>query len=300
MSEALVDELEAMAGGFSSLDCENSSMEIGETAQRWQVLFRIGYEDAVAAITQFRAEVNRVILTDAQWRLMADNTSAGHDKESFEYYLDMQKHAKISSSTSPTTTSSPVGNPGLRWIFRPIRPLETIEKIQDALGLYGELETLKDEGSTRTLLLCTYDQKCRIVEYLDMEAPHAKPTFVEHSMAAKDLSSVCAYPTLGVDTTLPQFRADANAAVSSGVQQNDFPVLYFFYGSLADPARLARLLNLADEPRLEKASITGGVLRTWKGSSGHAYKALISRGLTHDLSNTCRGKSIPKFFLDIF
>jgi Gamma-glutamyl cyclotransferase, AIG2-like len=67
-------------------------------------------------------------------------------------------------------------------------------------------------------------------------------------------------------------------------------VWYFFYGSLADPDVLSRLLSLSEQPGLRPASVTGGILKTWAAKykaivdapasascciHGHAYQVLI-------------------------
>lgn len=58
-------------------------------------------------------------------------------------------------------------------------------------------------------------------------------------------------------------------------QRDEFPVYYFFYGTLVNTTTLQCLLGHLDGPdtqyELHPASITGGILRTW--GSGK-YKAL--------------------------
>lgn len=91
-------------------------------------------------------------------------------------------------------------------------------------------------------------------------------------MADKDLSSYSRYPTLGVDTILPQFRAKADGSAPSIPTQEEFPVWYFFYGTLADPETLARVLDITIDPQqLVPAVIHGGKLDTWAGK----YRALM-------------------------
>lgn len=51
--------------------------------------------------------------------------------------------------------------------------------------------------------------------------------------------------------------------------QDQYPVWYFFYGALADPAVPERLLGY--EPSYRQANVTGGALKTW----GSKYNALI-------------------------
>lgn len=91
-------------------------------------------------------------------------------------------------------------------------------------------------------------------------------------MAAKQLSSVSAYPTLGIDSTLPQYRATSASSFLPRPEQ--YPVWYFFYGTLAEPDRLVRLLELPDDdalPVLRPARVAGGVVKSWQGK----YRALV-------------------------
>ncbi|KAF2121541.1 hypothetical protein BDV96DRAFT_640930 [Lophiotrema nucula] len=57
-------------------------------------------------------------------------------------------------------------------------------------------------------------------------------------------------------------------------RQEQYPVTYFFYGTLADPRRLARLFNCLSTSHalaLERAIVKDGALRTW----GKKYFALV-------------------------
>jgi hypothetical protein len=78
------------------------------------------------------------------------------------------------------------------------------------------------------------------------------------------------YPTLGIDTILPQYRAD-NVDAKFVPTQNQYPVWYFFYGNLAVPDILARLLALSEKPVFTPATITGAVIKKWRGK----YNALL-------------------------
>lgn len=85
--------------------------------------------------------------------------------------------------------------------------------------------------------------------------------------AEKNLSPDSLHPTLGVESTLPQFRG-----INASPHNDEYPVWYFFYGTLADPDILT-LVTGVEEPRLIPAHISGGVLKTWGGK----YKALVDQ-----------------------
>src|SRR5690606_3067412 len=90
--------------------------------------------------------------------------------------------------------------------------------------------------------------------------------------AEKALSNTTIHPALGMDSTLPQHRpTDGYSEARFSPRQDDYPVWYFFYGTLADAAFLVRLLSLSQKPRLRPASVEGGIMRTWAGR----YPALI-------------------------
>ena len=78
------------------------------------------------------------------------------------------------------------------------------------------------------------------------------------------------YPTLGVDTTLPQYRADSVDAKFVPTQ-NQYPVWYFFYGNLAIPDILSRRLGLSEKPVFTPATVMGGVIKKWRDQ----YNALL-------------------------
>lgn len=102
-----------------------------------------------------------------------------------------------------------------------------------------------------------------------------RPTFIRISDAEKDLSPICRHPTLGIDSTMPQHRLQNETAATP--TQNEYPVWYFFYGTLADKDVLARVLQ-RDEistADLLPAQVRGGRLTTWAGK----YRAMIHADL---------------------
>ena len=89
--------------------------------------------------------------------------------------------------------------------------------------------------------------------------------------AAKELSAHSRHPTLGVpDANLPQFRLDNNHAALPA--QDEYPVMYFFYGTLCEPEVLISLLRLDEPPVFYAANVTGGRLTK---TPGGRYNALV-------------------------
>lgn len=73
------------------------------------------------------------------------------------------------------------------------------------------------------------------------------------------------HPTLGKYSTLPQNCSNNQDSVFHPAQ-DQYPVWYFFYGTLADSEFLAHLLGISDPsemPILRSASIIDGAVKTW-------------------------------------
>jgi len=138
-----------------------------------------------------------------------------------------------------------------------------------------------------------------------------RPIFIKTAqMARKELSPHSLYPTLGIDTTPPQFRPQPPSVLSQGNQpdfskssQNECPVWYFFYGTLADSNVLARVLGLDGDGSASPAEISyrkarlrsgtcvgnaGWRLTTWGGK----YKALVDFSSPSMASGEENGKSV--------
>ncbi|KAF2802395.1 uncharacterized protein BDZ99DRAFT_468869 [Mytilinidion resinicola] len=131
-----------------------------------------------------------------------------------------------------------------------------------------------DEGTARFCRLSPHSKDV-LVDWLNLKHPSYRPTFIRIGKASKELSSTSTYPSLGVDTTLPQHRPNAWDASRPYPLQDEYPVWYFFYGTLADQDLLANLFGWSDVahklPILYRASLKGGILKTWGGR----YRAMI-------------------------
>ncbi|CAN9182607.1 unnamed protein product [Alternaria alternata] len=112
----------------------------------------------------------------------------------------------------------------------------------------------------------------KIKSWLAKEYPNISPVFAPINKARKALSPDSAYPTLGYDTTLPHHRPDSSACEYFPTQ-DQFPVWYFFYGTLGHSSFLNELFESPPEEEhiLVPALIHGGKLQTWGGK----YNALV-------------------------
>jgi hypothetical protein len=113
----------------------------------------------------------------------------------------------------------------------------------------------------------------KIKEWFTETYPDLLPVFAPINKACKALSPFSAYPTFGLDTTLPHRRPQSTVSSSFLPTQSQCPVWYFFYGTPANCSFLAQLFCSlpGTEPVLVPALIHGGKIRTW----GRKYNALV-------------------------
>ncbi|CAJ2500546.1 Uu.00g033990.m01.CDS01 [Anthostomella pinea] len=129
----------------------------------------------------------------------------------------------------------------------------------------------EDEGSKASFCKIDGTAKIAIVRWLTNNRPTYRPIFIRITQAEKELSPISLAPFLGIDATLPQYRAtEADASIKPA--QNQYPVWHFFYGMLAEPSILSWVLELPEGtcPQLQPARTRGGVLVAWGGK----YRAM--------------------------
>ncbi|KAH0354407.1 hypothetical protein KCU81_g1234, partial [Aureobasidium melanogenum] len=261
----LMEELERMeANAIDSFEEEISDIDI----KRWQALFSMTYDDAHHNLKTYRANIERQRFSEELWlELKASKEAQGFDRESCEYALFCR--SKVYSAGAPITNSAhpPSPNSVLRGLILG-GPLSTPEDVQDIAGFTPTVVTAESEESERSFCYVTASQEHRIRQGLSDRGTSFEPCFVSINIAAKDLSTL---PTLGVDdTTMPQHRLNHAGDL---VKQQQFPVLYFFYGTLAQPEILKRVLELENDPgpALERAHVLGG-----KITALGQYRALVN------------------------
>ena len=158
------------------------------------------------------------------------------------------------------------------YILKLEGPLDTAAKVQEAADLEVLPTITTGVGELGEASFVTIDTTARdtITLWLSKQRTSFAPTFVRISKSGKDLSEHPMYPTLGVDTTLPQYRADSVDA-NFMPTQNQYPVWYFFYGNLAVPDILSRRLALSEKPVFTPAIVTGAIIKKWRSK----YNALL-------------------------
>lgn len=186
--------------------------------------------------------------------------------------------AAAASSTPQQQKRTEHEDGGKAYLLQLSGPLSSPETVRTIAGLPAAPKTLagsseEDESDARFCQIGS-TAKQAVIAWLDQHHPSFRPLLVTLSVARKELSEYSLAPVLGYDTTLPHHRL----AVPPRPANDEFPVWYFFYGTLASPETLQRLLGHIDDGdearedyELYPARVSGARLGTWGGK----YNALV-------------------------
>ncbi|KAL1603709.1 hypothetical protein SLS60_005299 [Paraconiothyrium brasiliense] len=236
---------------------------------RWMQLFGYTAEQAEQAIRTHFQGLSHIAISDYHWDLVRETMEAqGHDQASYTHYIT---HFAFGASTQQrlySTNSIARKKMAEEYLIGLVGGLTAIA-IQTIAGLSQPLKIVRnDTGDKNSAVVDT-----ATVVALERALPPGLVFVPLPRSAIKDLSDVSIAPTLGVDATLPQYRI-GNAP---SPRQNEYPVSYFFYGTLADPDRLSKLLDLECEPSLSAATISRARKKSWG-----PYYALVD-GMEQDI-----------------
>ncbi|KAK5658297.1 hypothetical protein OQA88_2272 [Cercophora sp. LCS_1] len=268
-----MDELESMAqiaGNHGALEEQVDDVVI----ERWQNLFGYTYQEAAKKLGEHRASISQMV-SNSHWDLVrAEKEAQGYDRETYEHSCQL-----LTSQSSRLETPAPTAKTPSNFLPKLEGPLSDVDTIKahgclsdKAISAPEVVVGTDDAGCPANFCIVDATTKQNILVWLSSAHPTFEPTLVRYSIARKALSSTSRFPTLGIDTTLPQYRLTSELALPIPTQ-DEYPVWYFFYGTLADPTVLRRLFALHDEAPLtyQPARILGGSITTWGGK----YKALI-------------------------
>jgi len=261
-------ELENMA--INAVDECDTGLEPSEIEiTRWQNLFAYTPSEAVEKIKKQWCDYSRNRVSDGHWELVrAEREAQGFSREAYEHEIESSgKPGPSQHEQSPKASQS---RAEATYIILLEEVLDNPEKIRDAAGLAELPEVTQATSETGKAAYCRIngETKQSIELWLSSQKSPFHPTFIRLSTAKKDLSPSSIHPTLGLDATLPQHRAPS---AHIAPLQDEYPVWYFFYGTLADSTFLTELLALSEPAILIPASISRGVVRTWGGR----YNALV-------------------------
>ena len=249
------------------------SHEISEDdLERWQRLFNVSSAEAATAIANHRSNLSRQRISDELWKILGPEFDAqGYDREAYEYSLTLPERPKASPSTSQAVV------PNGTFIVKLDGPLDSPKKVQEVALLPTAPPTSRgtDEDDNVDATFCELDAlgRHRLLLWVAQYHPTFRPTIVRLAKAKKELCKSSIAPFLGIDTTLPQYRPNTEAGPTVKPSQEQYPVWYFFYGTLAKLEVLSQHLDLraAESRELQPACALGGRIRTWGGK----YRALV-------------------------
>ncbi|KAL2673784.1 hypothetical protein Neosp_012228 [[Neocosmospora] mangrovei] len=264
----VLDELEAMAHSISLADADKID---NNTVYRWQFLFGYSVSEARDKIKEYRSTPHYLVLSDSHWEMIRDQKKQeGFDREAYEYSCTAA--ARKSYHPSTLTQKQKQRLQSSTFLVKLEGPLQTVEAVAQAADMSSIQETIMAlDSSDQSSSFCKVNglEKLAIEAFLSKFNIHSAfcPTFIQISVARKELSTDSIYPTLGIDSTMPQHRLRDHDD-SPQPTQSEYPILYFFYGTLAQSEVLSDLLGT--DPVYYDAKIHGGVLGSWGN-----YKALV-------------------------
>jgi len=275
----LLAELETMAQNVPTEEPVS-----GEDTARWQMLFGFTEREAVRHIEGHRNDYARVRVSDELWA--AEQTikgAEGFDREAYEFSLvhHYQPQSQLhSDSPRPLDLQAVSGS----FILQLEWPLDLPTKVQQVADLPEVPTPVNGVGENDESTFVEIDGRTRakILDWISQNYAGFQPTIVRLSKAKKDLCAHSNAPTLSLDSVLPQHRL--NNAETPLPLQNQYPVWYFFYGTLQDPNILTQHLALDGHPGLIPARVQGAQIKTWAGK----YKALVD---APDLSTEVYGSA---------
>ena len=275
----LFEELENMAANVAEEFGAESEPDENEIS-RWQKLFAYNHSEASEQITNQRNDYSRCRISDSLWDLVkAQMEAQGYSREAYEHKLKIDVRSTVSHD-QPAASDVSTSEAKTTYLILLKDVLNTPEKIQAIANLSEPPEAVQASSETEDdSVFCRIDGgiKQAIESWLSHQKSTFRPTFVRLSKAKKELAATSIHPTLGLESTLPQHRPTL-LQTSCLPLQDEFPVWYFFYGTLADSSFLTRLLSLSEleHPFLIPATISRGIVKSWQ----QKYNALIDGAST--------------------
>lgn len=186
--------------------------------------------------------------------LYDDSTQPKHEMEMCSDLIALLKPQERKDSPMLAVQHKPSRMDYLFKLDGPMTP--TILASAGILCTQPQLVTGEGEDGIAQFCKITSSDLPKVKTWLARTYPTFRPVIAPINKARKEFSPFSAYPTLGLDTTLPQHQPHSLAHARHLPEQGQYPVWYFFYGTLADPVFLAELLGLSDDhvPVLVRAS----------------------------------------------
>jgi hypothetical protein len=233
---------------LSEPENEDRNGPSGEEAVRWRNLFNYSYAESANLIKERRTIRNRV--SDEHREIVQSNMEAqGYNREAYEYSLEIGGDRVSKNTPFREEIMMPSPTPAhASYIFKLEGHLDTLQEVQHAAGLNELPLEIQGIGVDGDANFCRVngDSKQAITRWISTQQMKFKPTFVQVSQAEKDLPRDSMYPTLGLDMSLPENRP-VSSSTGFYPAQNQYPVWYFFYGTLTDSTILSHQLSLPED-----------------------------------------------------
>lgn len=256
------EELQRTANNATSDSQFDEDGPCADDIARWKHLFSYTYDEVKEKIVNHRLNKARERVSKDQWTLLRSHFE-GYNREAYEYSLTLR-----SPPSDQESLQKPASGTHASFVFKMEGPLQQANVVRDALESDSAPEFKQGTCEDGEASFCWVDGagKAAIDRWLLQRRIMYRPTFVREALARKNLSAISIYPFLGVDATLPQHRL-ATSECTPKPQQEQYPVWYFFYGTLAISSKLAEVLQLPEQevPELHPASVGHGVIKTWAG-----------------------------------
>ena len=268
-----LDELERMALNVTQ-DSEIDDTINAEEISLWMKLFSYTRPEAEDLLEKHNQDYTRARISDEHWDMIRSELEPqGYSRTAYEHELATGGRRKI-PSTIPTKVSLQEARKS--YLLKLEGPLHTAEIIRTITAVVDLPETVigdSDDGKT-TFCCVNGAMKQLITHWLSTNSPTFSPVFARLTQKAnKSFSSTCLHPTLGIESTLPQHRPTHVSDIAQfQPAQCQYPVWYFFYGTLGQPDILSRQVGVAEHDIvLRPARLYRGEVKTWGGK----YRALV-------------------------
>jgi hypothetical protein len=224
----LVEELERLALKATK-SCKLESTPTDDEIQRWGKLFSYSPKKAIELIELHRHDYACIHVSDDHWEYVRETMEhRGHSKNSYEHQLMIK-----TSKTTKKTKASPKKSQSLSlkksntmYLVRLEEPLNSVDIVKNVAKLKDPPEIMNGQGLNCDVVFCIVNCLAitAISEWLTVHAPDYVPTFVYMpSRAEKSLSKDSHYPTLCMDSTVPQYRLNSDSQIPNP-PQDQYPV----------------------------------------------------------------------------
>lgn len=258
------DELELLAANANAFDGGHD-----DSVSHLRMLFDYSQNEAETALERLMNGLDSIVSEDLWDSVREQEESLGHDRLTYSHWLARASAWKTTPRPSEATFDDK------EHLVQLGGPFDSPEILATILGCREPPPSFHGESldGAQATQFCRIDgrAKARLLEYIIQTRSDYSPLIVATSYARKIFCSHCAAPLLGVDTSLPQHRLDI---APPSPAQAQYPVWYFFYGTLCNTEILNAIFRYLDGDtsyEMVPARIRGGKMGTWGAGK---YKAL--------------------------